>query len=249
MSIYDVERANLSRLTTDRAPDYGPLWTTDGQRIIFTSKRGGYPELFWRPADGSGHEVRLLARGKDLGDLLAMGWSRDGKQLLFNEVPADISVAFGQIGIERPSDEPVMLVKNALNNAFPAVSPNGRWIAYQSSVVSGRPDIYVERYPELGDKKKISSGGGRLPLWSRDGQELFFASLDGQQMFAVAMSTEATAVVPGRQQVLFTLAMLPQGIGNRPYDITPDGRFVVIRSGQDQGDGGAALNINVVELV
>ena len=64
VSIYDVERANLSRLTTDRAPDYGPLWTPDGQRIIFTSKRGGYPELFSRPADGSGPRSGCSRAGK-----------------------------------------------------------------------------------------------------------------------------------------------------------------------------------------
>jgi hypothetical protein len=65
-------------------------------------------------------------------------------------------------------------------------------------------------------------------------------------MFAVAMPSEATALVPGRPRVLFPLAMLPQGNGNRPYDITPDGRFVIIRSGQDQDDGGTALNMIVV---
>ena len=77
----------LSRLTTDPARTRSPLWTPDGQRIIFTSRRAGYPELFWRPADGTGRDERLLARAKDLLDLRANGWSADGRQLLFTEVP------------------------------------------------------------------------------------------------------------------------------------------------------------------
>jgi eukaryotic-like serine/threonine-protein kinase len=244
VSTYDVVRATLSRLTTDPAPDHSPLWTPDGQRIIFTSTRAGYPELFSRPADGSGSDERLLARGKDLVDLVAMAWSPDGGQLLFTEVPASIRGAIGKIAIERPSDVTV-LVKNAFNNAFPAVSPDGRWMAYQSAIVSGLPEIYVERYPDLGNRQQISTGGGRLPLWSRDGKELFFSSLDGRQMFAVAVQS-GTTLVAGRPRALFELAMLVHGGGNRPYDIAPDGRFVIIRSGQDEADGGAAPNMNVV---
>jgi serine/threonine-protein kinase len=244
VSTYDIVRTTLSRLTTDPASDHSPLWTPNGERIVFTSTRAGYPELFLRPADGSGSDERLLARGKDLVDLLAMGWSPDGRQLLFTEVQANLRGTIGQIAFERPSDVNV-LVKSEFNNSFPAVSPNGRWLAYQSTIVSGRPEIYVERYPDLGNRQQISTGGGRLPLWSRDGQELFFGSLDGRQMFAVTVQS-GTTLVAGRPRALFELAMLVQGTGNRPYDIAPDGRFVIIRSGQDEADGGAALNMIVV---
>jgi Tol biopolymer transport system component len=95
---------NTEPVTTDPAPDTSPLWTLDGQRIIFTSTRAGYPELFWRAEDGSGSDERLLARAKDLVDLLAMGWSADGKHLLFTEVPTTIQGAIGEIAIERPAE-------------------------------------------------------------------------------------------------------------------------------------------------
>ena len=84
-------------------------------------------------------------------------------------------------------------------------------MAYQSNV-SGRTEIYVERYPELGNRQQISTGGGRLPLWSRDGRELFFSSLDGRQMFAVPVQS-GTTLVAGRPQVLFEFAMLALGGG------------------------------------
>jgi serine/threonine-protein kinase len=241
---YDVVRATLSRLTTDPASDRGPLWTPDGQRIIFTSSRAGYPELFWRLADGTGSDTRLFAPAKDLLDLFASSWSADGKQLLFTEVPPSVQCVIGRVAIERPSDANV-LVKSAFCNGFAAVSPDGRWMAYRSSM-SGRDEIYVERYPELGNKQQISTGGGTIPLWSHDGRELFFGSPDGRQMLAVTMQS-GTTLVAGRPQVLFELAMLVQAAGNRPYDIAPDGRFLIIRSGQADVDGGPASNLIVVQ--
>jgi serine/threonine-protein kinase len=241
---YDFVRATLSRLTTDPARDLSPLWTPDGQRIIFTSNRAGYPELFWRPADGTGGDERLLARGKDLLNLRANGWSADGRQLLFTEVASDIQSAIGQIAIERPSDVKV-LVKNEFRADSAAVSPDGRWMAYESNV-SGRFEIYIERYPELGNRQPISTGGGTHPFWSHDGRELFFGSLDSRQMLAVAVQS-GTTLVAGRPQVLFEFAMLPIQGSVRPYDIAPDGRFLIIRADQAEAGGGTASNMIVVQ--
>ena len=157
--IYDFARATLSRLTTDPAPDHSPLWTPDGQRIVFTSRRAGYPELFWRPADGTGSDERLLARAKDLIDLRANGWSADGRQLLFTEVSADSQSAIGQIAIERPSDAKV-LVKSDFTNDFAAVSPDGRWMAYQLERVRSNGDL---RRAVSGARKSATDLDGRRP--------------------------------------------------------------------------------------
>ena len=117
-------------------------------------------------------------------------------------------------------------------------------MAYHSSM-SGRSEIYVERYPELGSRQLISTGGGRLPVWSRDGRELFFSSLDGRQMLAVAMP--GTPLAAGRPQVLLEFALLPQAAGNRPYDVAPDGRFVMIPGDQPKSGDGASHNLVVVQ--
>jgi len=96
--------------------------------------------------------------------------------------------------------------------------------------MSGRPEIYVERYPELGNRQLISTGGGDVAVWSRDGRELFFITPDGRQMVAVPVQS-GTTLVAGRPQVLFEFAMLGSGRGFRAYDNGPDGRFLIIRSG------------------
>ena len=245
--IYDFARANRSKLTNHPAQDRGPLWTPDGQRIIFTSMRAGYPELFWRPADGTGSDERLLTRGKELLDLFATGWSADGKQLLFSEVSPGLSpgiqCAIGQAPIARPADATVLL-KNDSCNVAATVSPNGKWIAYASNV-AGRPEVYVERYPELGNRQPISTSG-LVPLWSPDGSELFFSSPDNRQMLAVAMQS-GTTLVAGRPQVLFDIALPAAGRGGGGlYDVGPDGRFLIIRSGQE-AVAGTATNLIFVQ--
>ena len=192
---YDFARATLSRLTTDPAADRSPLWTPNGQRIIFTSRRAGYPELFWRPADGTGSDERLLARAKDLIDLHATGWSADGRQLLFTEVPSSIQCAIGQMAIERPSDAKMLLTGEF--QRYAAVSPDGRWMAYDSNV-SGQYEIYVERYPELGNRQQISTGGGSVRSGRVTAGNCSSAAYSRQMLAAPVQS--GTTLVVGRPQ-------------------------------------------------
>jgi hypothetical protein len=234
--VYDLAKTTRSRLTTDPANDTRPLWTPDGSRIVFSSNRAGYPELFWRAADGTGNDERLLSRAKNLLDLRGGGWSgADGKQLLFTEVPTAGHCATAQLAIERPSDVKVLFPSEFCND-YASVSPDGHWIAYHSDV-SGQSEIYTQRYPELGNRQQISLSGGMRPLWSRDGRELFFGTPDNRQMLAVPVQSGAT-LTAGRPQALFEVAMMSPQSGTRPYDMAPDGRFYIIRNAD--ADAGVA---------
>jgi Tol biopolymer transport system component len=230
--IYHFGRAALSRLTTNPATDTRMLWTPDGRRIVFTSLRAGFPEIFWRAADGTGDDELLLTRTNDMLDSRGSSWSRDGRSLLFVDVYSGAgSCSIGQVSIEHSSDVQLLL-KNQFCNDFPAVSPDGRWVAYHSNV-SGRQEIYVEKYPELGDRQQVSVDGGSRPTWSRNGRELFFSSPDWQQIFTVPIQPGSRLVV-GRPQVLFDYPMLPAPGGARTYDVAPDGRFIIIGRGQER---------------
>jgi eukaryotic-like serine/threonine-protein kinase len=239
--IYDLMRATLTRLTTDPAADTRAVWTTDAQRIVFTSDRAGFPEIFWRSADGTGRDERLLSRDKALLDLRATGWSPDGKRLVFTEVVQNIQCAIEQIDTATPADVTV-LVKNEFCNDWGTVSPDGRWLAYESNV-SGRYEIYTERYPELGNRQQISTDGGRRPIWSRDGRALFFSS-DNRQIFAVPIQSTST-LTAGKPQALFDFPLNAPG-GSHPYDRSRDGVFFLIRSGQETGGAGVS-NIVLIQ--
>jgi serine/threonine-protein kinase len=242
--VYDFARAARSPLTTEPGSDTNPVWTPDGQRIIFTSYREGYPELFWRPSDGTGRDERLLTRARDLTNLFASGWSKDGRQLLFNEVPANLQAAIGHVAVERPSDASV-LVQGSFGNARATVHPDGRWMAYETNA-TGRWEIVVERYPELGNREPISAGGGRDPRWSRDGRELFFSSEDGRQIFTVPVQA-GTTFVAGRPRVLLEVAMIPPAGGDQSYDVAPDGRFLIIRDEGTDESGSTAPSMMLVQ--
>jgi serine/threonine-protein kinase len=118
-------------------------------------------------------------------------------------------------------------------------------MAYESNA-SGRYEIYVERYPEMGSRQQISTDGGRVPVWSRDGRDLFFVTPDGRQMRAVPVLA-GTTLVAGRPEDLFDAGVQPPGAGRRPYDLAPDGRFFIIRSAQEETGGAQAASLIVVQ--
>ena len=112
----------------------------------------------------------------------------------------------------------------------PAVSPDGQWIAYHANVTADQSEVYIDHFPQLGDRRQISIGGGRYPIWSPDGSELFYRSVDGRQVMTVAISTEPTLAV-GTPEILFQGDYLAPTGTSLNWDLTPDGdRFVIIKA-------------------
>ena len=114
------------------------------------------------------------------------------------------------------------LLASPFNESNPAVSPDGAWIAYRSDE-SGRNEVYVDRFPDLGDRVQVSTGG-TSPLWSPDGTELYYRA--GPAMIAVPVETGASFTA-GRPETLFEGPYLDDLARN--YDLAPDGRFLMIR--------------------
>ena len=229
---FDVSRGTLTRVATDDANDTQPLWTPDGQRLVFASDRDGPLGLYWKQANGSGAAEPLLPREESFA-VIPETWSSDGTQLLFTD-----ALTGGGLTTERGGRANIWtlsvsdgaastLVEMDSNEGHADVSPDGAWVAFHSDL-SGRPEIYIDAYPALGQRTLISTDGGRAPLWSPDGRELFFLTVDGQQIQGVTIDT-APALTIGPARVLAEGNFLPSLGPERPYDVTPDGQaFVVI---------------------
>jgi dipeptidyl aminopeptidase/acylaminoacyl peptidase len=218
---FDPARPALSRLTFSRENDT-PAWSPDGRRVAYKCRA---PDrvygVCWRPADGSGEEERLFSRTSDLS---VAGWTPDGRDVVFIDMPMETGhdvglFSLGSAGPPRP------LLNSRFNESGPAVSPDGRWLAYASDE-SGRREVYVQAFPGLGGKRQVSSDGGDEPVWSRDGTELFYRRGDEMRAVSVGARADFGAGVP---RTLFTGRYL--AFPQRPdtqYDVAPDGRFLMV---------------------
>ena len=217
---YDLRRGVLSRLTFDPGADLDPLWTPDGQRIVFRSNRSGAFNLYWKPADGSGEAEQLTSSEHSQSPY---SWTPDGKVLAFWErspqTGSDIWVLW--LDGERT---PELFLRTPFSEAEPSFSPDGRWIAYTSND-SGRNEIYVRPFPASDGKWQISTGGGIAARWAANGRELFY--LNGDQMM-VAPVTTGDSFQTGTPRSLFT-HVNPGGIP-RNYAVAHDAqRFVMLQ--------------------
>ena len=234
--IWHLDDGPLTRLTFDEAGDAFPLWTLDSSRLVFRSGRDG-GGLFWRAADGTG-EVERLLESADLPR--PWGWSTDGR-LVFAQAPGDIGV----LTVE--GDRTVeMLLDTEFEEEAPALSPDGRWLAYQSNE-SGQPNIYVQPFPNIDDGKwQVSTNGGGDPVWSPDGRHLFFLTFPPRMMVA-EVETDPT-FSPGTPTEAFDLSAYAMGGGGRRYDFAPDGeRFILRRPEGAQTPAGLIVVQNWVQ--
>ena len=220
-----VTRGTLAKLTTDRALDLNGIWTPDGERVVFYSRRGGARGLFWVAADGSG-EVESLITLDDAQFLRPYGWTPDGNTLVFDYVTPNTGTDIGVLSMEgNRTWEP--LIATEANEEAPAISPDGQWIAYTSDE-TGERLVYVERFPQRGGKETISRVSSMHPMWSPDGRELFYLTDGGDRLMVAPIEPgpnlrvgEAISLFEGNYHTF-------QGV--RSYDLSPDGqRFLRIK--------------------
>ena len=222
--VYDLQRGTETRVTTDPGFDDRPMWTLDGERVVFASTREGTSNLFWRSADGTGEVDRLTSSP----NLQRPGsYTANGESLVFYELPAQSrDVDVWELSLEGGTRRP--LVQSPASETRPAVSPDGRWLAYQSDE-TGRYEIYVQPLHDerTGEREIVSTNGGNSPAWSLEGDELFY--LSGQAMMSVSLTPGAELDL-GSPRVLFEGPFLSGDFGrDRPYDVTLGGeRFLMI---------------------
>ena len=218
--LVDVQRRAGSRLTTgDR--DVMPVWSPDGERVVFASTRHGGPaNLFTTRVDTAGVTEELYASDDTTWP---RSWSPDGFIAFYvirPETERDIWVLD-----TREAPEATPFLETEFNERAPMFSPDGRWIAYVSNF-DGPDDVWVQPFPEGDRQYKVSIDGGSEPNWSRDGGELFYRR--GDRMMAVMIDTEEEFFV-GAPRELFVGHYATDDIsGNQYYDVDPSGRFLMV---------------------
>jgi len=221
-----LDRGPSIKLTVDMKDNFMPAWTPDGKSVTFSSTSAtGATDLWTQRADGGAPAVMQV---HEKSKLYNARWSPDGKWLLFQ---TDVeSPGSGDILAIRPGIDtaPVAVVATRSSEISPALSPNGRWLAYVSNE-TGEDEIYVVPFPNTGTAKwAISAGGGTEPVWSHRGSELFFRDASGN-LVAVEVNTSPTFSL-GRATVLFPAARFTSLRFNPQYAVAPDDqRFLMIR--------------------
>lgn len=224
--VYDLDRRSFTRLTRN-GDNRMPIWKPDGLRIAFASTIGGASGLYWKNADGSGERHRLLESDYSLWPRT---WRDDAIAYyeLNTETGRDIWV-LADIELEdedtRPRQRP--LIRSPANERAPALSPDGRWIAYVSDE-TGDDEVYVQAFRGDPARVTVSTDGGREPVWARDGTELFYRS--GDRMMAVPVEL-GRPLVAGAPEVLFEGDFKADTMGSNQYfDVNRTGsRFLMIR--------------------
>ena len=211
---YDLARRTNSRFTFNSRDNRGAIWSPDNSRIAFFSSPGGTGGVFQRAASGAGQDEILYQPAGVPAD-----WSKDGRYIIWATTNG---ANFGNNVWVLPlfgDRKPFPYLRTNSNERQPKLSPNGQWLAYVSDE-SKRSEIYVQTFPTPGGKWQISTNGGSIPVWSRDGKELFYISADGKMM-AVEVNT-GPKFEAGTAKPLFDTHLAGSG-----YDVSKDGRFLI----------------------
>jgi Tol biopolymer transport system component len=218
--VFDVMRGIHNRLTFGPGVVRGPIWSPDGQHVVFAGGIVPRLDLHEKAATGAGDERVLLA---DPFVKFPESWSSDGRFVLYfrpGQAPPPNTVWVLPLFGDRKSFP--LLQTPARRSQF---SPDGHWVAYESNE-SGVPDVNVVPFngsTATGTGRwQVSRGGGHDPRWSRDGKELFY--LARNTLMAARVKTDEKGFEVGAVRRLFDLRV---PFGDAVYDVSPDGRFLV----------------------
>ncbi len=228
--VFEFDQGTATRLLSDATDKLAPIWSPDGARIVFSSARNGPPHLF-RVALNDTVTKEIIPQNGHFQR--ACDWSAHGNDLLYTERSPNTSYDLWRVSLTG-NLPPVPVVQTRYVEAHGSISPNGRWLAYDSDE-SGRFEVYVQPYPGPGEKRRVSLEGGLQPRW-RSEKELVYVASDNKVMAVPFENTSPPYI--GTPRALFQIAA--PGIAD--YDISKDRRFLI----NLDADPGSELRIQVV---
>jgi eukaryotic-like serine/threonine-protein kinase len=220
--VFEIGRSGGTRITSEAGRDFGAEWTPDGKQLIYSSERPFF-DLYRRAADATQPAEALLSSSYDHYNGSV---SRDGQMVAFS-----VAVPGGEIWTMplQGATTATQYFANGFNLGHPALSPDGRWMAYDSDESGQGVDVFIQSFPDPRAKRvKVSPAHGSEPMWTQGGRELVYR--EGDKMMAVSIDPATGA--SGPPQVLFS-GPYPDNTGwtrPRSYDVTPDGqRFLLTK--------------------
>jgi eukaryotic-like serine/threonine-protein kinase len=234
--IIDLVRGVNSKFTLGATNERDPVWSPNGNEIIFRANPNGIYDLYRKPSTGISSDELLW---KSDQDKMPSSWSPDGRFLLFssNDPKTRGDIWLLPLAGDR---KPESFSTTPANEGFAHFSPDGHWVAYTSDV-SGTPQIYLQPFPRSGQYIQVTNAGGLNPKWKPDGRELFFIDLMSRKLMAVELKSNGSTIVPGTPTELFQTPA-----GNNNYDISGDGQrflFSVPNTNTDANSDSAPITV------
>jgi len=224
--VLDLARGVRTRLTFGPVQNTSAIWSPDGKWIAYNSDRNGHSTIYRKPSDGSGAEELLLT---DDQVTIPSDWSRDGKTLLYSRGAIGSSEVWA-LPLEGDRKPSVVVPRSASSwTGQGSLSPDGHWLAY-TSTESGTFEVYVVAFHGGQGKWQVSTTEGLLPIWSKDGKQLYYFSASNRSVTVVPVTEKNGALQFGAPQALAVSPASQQGF----YDVTPDGKKILMEQVSQQ---------------
>ena len=224
----DFARDTKTRQTFDPKPDRAPTWAPNGHDLAFSSVRTGTWQIYRKNADSGQPEEQLTSGPRDK---ILPDWSRDGRYLLFIQIGTTTAEDVWAMRLDG-DPQPYPVLQTTANDTNPALSPDGRWLAYESSQ-SGRPEIFVTPFPEstpvanaTSPKWQVSVQGGSRPRWAGDGHGLFYVSLDDLRIMRADVRVTPAGFESSVPRTFAEIPVMP--VARSPFDVTRDNRVLLL---------------------
>jgi Tol biopolymer transport system component len=231
--LIDLARSATERLTDQPGIDSMPVWSPDGNRVIYNSiAPNAGPQAILRIDRTAPPQSLGLHRDGGRGVSIVCDWSPDGQRILYKHTDANLGTTdLWSVRLTEPEERTPIAVTPA-DERDGQFSPDGKWVAYESDE-TGQPQIYLQPFPGPGAKVPLTTQGGTQVRWRADGKEIFYIAPD-ENVMAVAIDTAAGRSGLGVPEVLFKTSIAPmRTISRQQYVVSLDGmRFLIVTSDQ-----------------